>query len=199
MKQKTLFKTTGPVPGSLRPPFSPAKSAGPVSSAPQNTIFLKKNKKKQTTASVSGTSLIIKAQKKFWDDIHQFFPKDGRKLAGTGYDEAGDPLRADFTEGVKGKMSYSAPIIYIGKKYLDEADKEKRKSWIKLEIAKIDVWRVKTGRVDDLDRSNAAILSIIKRMSVVEKMELLKKMGGKKGIANSNMMELIKRKIPATP
>jgi hypothetical protein len=141
----------------------------------------------------------LKAQKLLWDDIHAFFPDDGRKLAGTGYKESIDQLETDFTEEKSESKSVSAPIVYVGKKYLKEDDAEKRKATLEQEIKKIDKWRLKVARIDNKDLDNTEITANLQDMSAAVKLSYIGKLEEKKYIENDEVVAYIKKVMQSTP
>jgi hypothetical protein len=94
-----------------------------------------------------------KPQAKFWDDMHLFFPKDGRKFAG---------VRLDNIPNID---CDDAGIVSIGKGYWDEADGMKRKASIVPLIAKRDGKRFDEARIDDEDLTNEQIIAKLKALT----------------------------------
>ncbi|HLF62788.1 MAG TPA: hypothetical protein VI603_03510 [Saprospiraceae bacterium] len=183
-----------------RSPRTPFFAGRPSVNAPPNSVLRQKSGTAAGTApATSDISIALKAQKKLLDDIHAFFPDEGRKLAGSGYRATGSPLTADFTEGKVGDVTHSAPVIYVGKAYVDETDADKRKAWIVAEMKKIDQWRVNTGRIDDQDITNSDVNGHIDKEPVPGKMKILKEMAKRSGIANTKIIEHIRKKMPSTP
>lgn len=144
------------------------------------------------------------AQKMIWDDLHNFFPNDSHKLAGSGNDDSIAYLRTDFTEGITMEggitVSHSAPIVLVGSKYLTESDAGKRQAALKTEIDKIDAWRFDTSRIDDDDIGNVTIEGKISALDIKKKMDYITQLQGKsKFISNTKMQEHIRKQVPSTP
>lgn len=142
--------------------------------------------------------------RRVWVDLAEFFPGEGRKVAGTGTDDSLDYLTTSFKEGdeVVGCVThhYTAPIIKAGKKYAVEPDTGKRQAALRTELDKIDEWRFRTWRIDDGDVSNSTVTGKIGGLNAVEKTEYVRKLEEKaKHIANTKMQEYIRLQLPSTP
>jgi prefoldin subunit 5 len=174
-----------------------AQQGGGQTAAVQPDLFRKKGDKEESTKA---TKESLKAQQVFWEDLHAFFPNDGRKLAGSGYDPAVSRLEVSFLEGLVDGVSHSPPTMKVGKGYIAEKDADKRKAWIRVEIAKINKWRVETGRIDDQDVGDAAVTKWIDALDLSGKLDVLRKMEARKDlIANSRMQEFVRNRIHSTP
>ncbi|WP_143306197.1 eCIS core domain-containing protein [Chitinophaga vietnamensis] len=146
------------------------------------------------------TRKALDAEAKFWQDLHQWFPDDGRKLAGTGYDDAIDYLSASFdTNTGDPQVTRSVPIMNVGKKYLDEKDDNIRQTAIKAELDKVDAYRFDNALIDDEDMKNSTITGKIDALSVFQKRDYVAKLGMQTNVANKKMWEFIRRKLPSTP
>jgi hypothetical protein len=139
----------------------------------------------------------------FWNDMHTHFPGEGRKLAGSGYDDTVDYLTTSFQEGetMEGgvKTIRSAPTIYVGKKYLSEQDIAKRKAAIRAELDKIDMFRYDNARIDNDDLSNTVITSKIGNLDIFGKRDYLQRLEAQKFSKNDKVKEYIRRSMPSTP
>jgi hypothetical protein len=102
--------------------------------------------------------------KKFWDDIHLFFPKDGRKFSGTSKGNVTD-IDTDDTN-----------VAIVGKAYWDEADPMKRKAMLVPLIEKVDNNRYKQARIDNEDLTNDKITAKLKALAGTEQQSYLKKL-----------------------
>lgn len=139
----------------------------------------------------------------FWSDVHAHFPGEGRKLAGTGYDDTVDYLTTSFQKGesMEGgvRISRSAPIVYVGNKYLAEPDIDKRKAAIKAELDKIDLFRFDEARIDNDDLNNTVITGKLGSLNIFGKRDYLQKLEAQKSIKNDKVKEYIRRTMPSTP
>ncbi len=161
---------------------------------------IQRKKHRNAQQSQSKTKRNLKAQKALWDDIHSFFPDEGRKLAGSGYDSTVSTLQTSFREGTQGGTSYSAPIVNVGKDYMKEKDPDLRKSWIERELKKINKWRVANGRIDNMDLHDSSIKQMIDELDSQSKRDLHQKMEGlKKYIKNDKMRDFVWSRIASTP
>jgi len=157
-------------------------------------------KKGDNEDATKQTKLVIEAQKALWDDIHAFFPNDGRKLAGSGYNPAVSQLEVSFVEGLVAGVFHSPPVVIVGKDYLTQKDADKRKAWLKAALAKINEWRVKTGRIDDQDVGDAEVTRHIDKLDLSGKLDVLRKMEARKElVANGKMQEFVRNRIHSTP
>jgi hypothetical protein len=102
--------------------------------------------------------------KKFWDDIHLFFPKDGRKFSGTSKGNVTD-IDTDDTN-----------VAIVGKAYWDESDPMKRKAMLVPLIEKVDNNRYKQARIDNEDLTNDKITAKLKALASTEQQSYLKKL-----------------------
>lgn len=138
----------------------------------------------------------------FWSDMHEHFSGEARKLAGSAYDDTVAYLRTNFQEGdsMEGgvKTSRSAPEVYVGKKYLSEPDKEKRKAAITAELVKIDEFRFDKARIDNDDLSNSVITGKIASLDVFGKRDYLQKLDAQQFIKNDKVKEHIRKSMPST-
>jgi hypothetical protein len=160
-------------------------------------ILMRDKPKEEPTVN---TKKALKAQKAFWDDLHAFFPNDGRKIAGSGYDPSISHLKVSFLEGLVGKTSHSPPSMQIGKDYVGEKDADKRKAWIKAELEKINKWRVESGRIDDLDAGDPDVTKWIDKLDLAGKLDVIQKMKARETlVANAKMQEFVRNRIHSTP
>ncbi len=103
-------------------------------------------------------------------------------------------------EGLVGGVYFVPPIVIVGKEYVAEKDADKRKAWIEAELAKIDKWRVLTGRIDDQDLGEAAVTKQIDALDLAGKLDVLRKMEARKDlVANTKMQEFVRNRIHSTP
>jgi hypothetical protein len=109
-------------------------------------------------------SIGMAPSKKFWDDIHLFFPKDGRKFSGS---SMGNVTNIDTDD---------SNIAIIGKAYWDESDPMKRKAMLVPLIEKVDDNRYKQARIDNEDLTNDKITAKLKALAGTEQQSYLKKL-----------------------
>jgi hypothetical protein len=109
-------------------------------------------------------SIGMAPSKKFWDDIHLFFPKDGRKFSGS---SMGTVTNIDTDD---------SNIAIIGKAYWDESDPMKRKAMLLPLIEKVDDNRYKQARIDNEDLTNDKITAKLKVLAGTEQQSYLKKL-----------------------
>lgn len=95
----------------------------------------------------------IEPQKKFWADMHLFFPKDARKFSGTRMDNIAN-IDCDDNG-----------FVSIGKGYWEEGDAMKRKASILPLITKMDAKRYDQARIDDEDLTNEQVLTKLKGLT----------------------------------
>jgi hypothetical protein len=181
---------------------TPRQQQGPFfKKTPAN--IARKDEKGPSKADIAKSKKQRDAIKLFWTDLKTWFSGEGRKLAGSGFDENVDYLStnlqsSDTMEGAV-KVTRSAPIVYVGKKYLTEQDPLKRKAAIRAELDKIDVYRFDNALIDDEDATNTAILAKIDALDVFGKDAYQKRMAEKTFIRNGKMRSLIRRKLPSMP
>ncbi|HEY0608011.1 MAG TPA: hypothetical protein VGD35_00115, partial [Chitinophaga sp.] len=191
MKQATPI-TSSTAPRQKQGPFF---TKSPVTIAP-------KDEKGPSKADIEKSKKQRDAIVLFWNDLKNWFSGEGRKLAGSGFDESVDYLSTNFQSGesMEGtvKVGRSAPMVYVGKKYLTEKDPDVRKAAIRAELDKIDVYRFDNALIDDEDTTNTAIIGKIDAMDVLGRDAYLKRMNGKTFIKNEKMKNLIRRKMPST-
>ncbi len=142
------------------------------------------------------TKAAVAAQKLFWDDLHSFFPNDGRKIAGTSYSNSSTYLNTTFAKGVPGT---SAPIVEVGKDYVSEADPEKRKPLIEAEIKKIDVWRYDNATIENEDLSDSDLKVKLEDLSSTGKLNYIGKLKEQKYIKNDKVIEYLNAVMQSTP
>lgn len=104
------------------------------------------------------------ASKKFWDDIHLFFPKDARKLSGLSMGNV-----TDIDTDAKN-------MVIIGRGYWDEADPMKRKALLIPLLEKVDINRYNEGRIDNEDLTNTKITDKLKALAGTTQQAYLKKL-----------------------
>lgn len=103
-------------------------------------------------------------------------------------------------EGLVGGVYFVPPIVIVGKEYAAEKDADKRKAWLEAELAKIDKWRVLTGRIDDQDVGDAGVTKQIDALDLAGKLDVLRKMEARKDlVANLKMQEFVRNRIHSTP
>jgi len=181
---------------------TPQQKQGPFfTKTPLN--IARKDEKGPSKADIEKSKKQRDAINLFWTDLKTWFSGEGRKLAGSGFDENVDYLSTNFQSGdtMEGtvKVTRSAPTVYVGKKYLAEQDPEIRKAAIRAELDKIDVYRFDNALIDDEDTTNTAISDKINALDVWGKDAYLKRMAEKTFIKNEKMKNLIRRKMPSTP
>ncbi|PSL44325.1 uncharacterized protein DUF4157 [Chitinophaga niastensis] len=163
---------------------APAQPAAPVQISPEEK---EKNRKE------------MQAEFQFWKDLKNWFPDDGRKIAGSGYDDSIDYLftNLDNKPDPDGTEN-SVPMVYVGKKYLAEQNADKRKALIKTELEKIDKYRYDNALIDDQDLNNPAVMSKIKALTISEKTDYANKMAKQQFVANKDILEFIRKMMPST-
>ena len=144
-----------------------AKQNGTVQRAPQTTA---------ATNWWDDKSIGTKPEKKFWDDIHLFFPKDARKFSGT---SMGNTATIDCDNN---------DMVIIGKGYWDEADAMKRKLMLPAIIEKADDNRFKASRTDNEDLTNTKITTKLKALTGNALQTYLKSLDARKAYVKNDQV-----------
>lgn len=105
-----------------------------------------------------------------WGILRKYFPKDVRKVAGSGCEADLPGLRVEFstTDPKDPKLVRSVPTIYVGKKFIETTDAARLKDRVAevgQALEQIDHWRFTNHRIDNEDLADPKVTGRLRGLS----------------------------------
>jgi len=90
-------------------------------------------------------------------------------------------------------------MVYIGSKYLEEADDAKRQEWIRAELEKVDAWRFDEAYIDNLDLADSALKAKLEDLDAADKLSYIERLKAREKIDNADVVSYLQKVMQSTP